>query len=78
MSILRFGRTITPDDKCAVCNSTERLVIDHDHSCCPGKTNTCGQCVRGVLCTHCNLALGHMKDNVEMVERLVDYLKNSV
>jgi hypothetical protein len=27
--------------------------VDHDHACCPGE-NTCGQCVRGLLCNFCN------------------------
>lgn len=28
--------------------------LDHDHACCPGR-RSCGKCVRGILCTTCNL-----------------------
>jgi hypothetical protein len=28
-----------------------------------------------LLCTNCNFALGHFKDNVEVIQKAIDYLK---
>jgi hypothetical protein len=43
--------------KCYVCQistgKTKRLAVDHDHRCCPGP-KSCGKCVRGLACGHCN------------------------
>jgi hypothetical protein len=50
------------------------LVVDHDHECCPGKTS-CGKCVRGLLCHHCNTALGYARNNPTILRALADYLE---
>jgi protein-arginine kinase activator protein McsA len=56
---------------CAICRkpNTRRaqLVVDHDHS--TGK-------VRGLLCDNCNLALGYLKDNLDILLRAADYLRS--
>ena len=56
------------DAECATCGSKERLCIDHDHV--TGK-------VRGMLCDDCNLALGKVKDSIDTLTRMVEYLKFS-
>jgi hypothetical protein len=51
-----------------------RLVVDHDHNCCPGE-KSCGQCVRGFLCTLCNSAAGMVLDDPATADALADYLR---
>lgn len=61
---------------CAVCSRTfplAELQIDHDHKCCPGGWS-CGQCVRGLLCSCCNVAIGRFRDDTEAMARAIDYL----
>jgi hypothetical protein len=63
---------------CGICGSKTpggrgRFHIDHDHSCCPTE-KTCGKCVRGLLCNHCNTKLyvienGWAKKAIEYLER---------
>jgi len=54
---------------CAICRQEDatgrRLSVDHSHE--TGK-------VRGLLCTNCNVALGHLQDNVALLLRAADYL----
>lgn len=63
---------------CAICNGVNAdgraLAVDHDHSCCPG-SRSCGRCVRSLLCHDCNVAIGHMKDDVSLLKRAVAYLE---
>lgn len=64
------------DGKCAICLRSftgMNLAVDHDHSCCPGKTS-CGKCVRGLLCNSCNGALGMVADNVNTLRNMIQYL----
>lgn len=50
-----------------------RLVVDHDHSCCPGP-KSCGRCVRGLLCRTCNSAAGLLQDDALVAARMAAYL----
>jgi len=65
------------DGKCAICLRSEAeaglLQIDHDHSCCPGRTS-CGRCLRGLICAKCNRALGLLDDDAERITTLIEYL----
>lgn len=55
---------------CAICGrhpngNKKRLCIDHDHE--SGN-------VRGLLCNDCNVALGYAKDNIGILEKMINYL----
>lgn len=65
------------EGKCAICHSdVESLTsgkgrrnaacVDHDHE--TGK-------VRGVLCHSCNTGIGLLGDNIEILEKAIEYLK---
>lgn len=61
---------------CAICarEPTGRsLTVDHDHSCCPGE-KTCGKCVRGLLCHGCNMGLGLLRDDPQILISAQRYL----
>lgn len=52
------------------------LAIDHDHSCCPADGESCGSCVRGLLCSSCNKGIGFLKDDPEILRRAIEYLED--
>ena len=58
---------------CAICKGLEtghlgRFVVDHDHM--TGK-------VRGLLCWSCNVGIGHLKDNPEILISAAYYLNTN-
>ena len=59
---------------CDSCGSHVGIAVDHDHSCCPDK-NTCGKCIRGVLCRRCNTAEGIFKTNPQSIYGLIGYME---
>lgn len=65
-------------DHCAICQrnkgKTRNLAVDHDHKCCPGK-ESCGACVRGLLCSPCNSMLAHARDESGFFLRAWIYLQ---
>jgi hypothetical protein len=65
--------------RCAICRRatgrTKNLAVDHDHKCCNGPTS-CGDCIRGLLCSTCNQFLGHIRDDANAFARGIAYLNN--
>ncbi|KKN10739.1 hypothetical protein LCGC14_1033610 [marine sediment metagenome] len=74
----KFGITVEQYDqmlteqngRCLLCNNLpddkRRLAVDHSHTT---------EKVRGLLCFHCNTALGKIGDDIEWLHRASDYLK---
>lgn len=56
--------------KCAICGGKnpngKRLHVDHNHK--TGK-------IRGLLCFECNTALGNMKDDIDILNKAITYLR---
>ena len=53
-------------DKCQT-QPDKPLYVDHCHQT---------KVIRGLLCHKCNVALGHMNDDPEQLERAANYLRN--
>lgn len=61
------------ESKCKICFKELELLdksthVDHCHT-----TNK----VRGILCSSCNVTLGHVKDNIAVLESAIQYLKSN-
>jgi len=64
----------TKNGHCIICGVSAKeclkkqrksLCIDHDHI--TGK-------IRGIICSNCNKALGHVQDDPEILFKMIDYL----
>jgi hypothetical protein len=54
-------------NSCAICKTTLiKLVVDHDH-----ETNI----VRGLLCDRCNTGIGSLKEDLNILNKAIEYLK---
>lgn len=51
--------------KCLICEKKEKLVVDHDHET---------KKIRGLLCHSCNLTLGKISDNINILCSAIQYL----
>lgn len=54
---------------CKICKQSipyDKIGVDHNHK--TGK-------IRGLLCWHCNVFLGHLEKNFENLQSAIDYLK---
>jgi len=60
------------NNKCAICGNELKTgkgtAVDHCHT--TGK-------FRGILCAHCNLALGMVKENINTLQSMITYLENN-
>lgn len=73
---------------CAICGSEDpggaakEWLVDHDHACCPGRrtdsVKSCGKCIRGLLCSKCNFGLGQFKDDPNILQAAIEYIKNPI
>lgn len=54
---------------CAICEGSligVKICVDHDHAT---------EVVRGLLCHHCNVALGHFRDRTDLLQTAIQYLE---
>lgn len=60
---------IAQDGRCGICNEplSDKLHIDHDH-----RTKQ----LRGILCRHCNIGLGHFFDDPSRLEGAAKYVRD--
>jgi len=61
------------NDKCWICKESDAKHIDHDHKCCIGDYS-CGKCIRGLLCSNCNTAIGLLKDDEIKIKQALKYI----
>lgn len=67
---------------CAICRKargvTKRLAVDHDHhkGCAHDHKKGCANCIRGLLCSYCNILLGRAQDDPEFFRRAIKYLES--
>ena len=66
------------DNRCKICWAVfiRTPHVDHDHMCCPS-VRSCGKCIRGLLCHNCNCGLGNFRDDLNLMQRAMDYLRNA-
>lgn len=55
-------------DACEICDEKDDLVIDHCHD--TGK-------FRGVLCRNCNLGIGSLKENKDVIRKALKYAERT-
>lgn len=67
ISLQTYMERMSTSDCCQICTSKDNLCYDHDHETME---------FRGVLCRSCNVAIGQLGDNVEMLQKALDYMKS--
>jgi hypothetical protein len=67
--------------RCKICGTHESelsraLFLDHDHAHCGDKYG-CSECLRGLLCSDCNAAIGLMNDSPELLIVAAEYIRGA-
>jgi len=80
ISVAQFDQMMSEQEgACGICgvefgeHKTVKPHIDHDHACCGGR-DSCGVCVRGLLCYLCNVGLGSFADDTTRLVAAITYL----
>lgn len=64
--------------RCAICKSDDPGAAgwqqDHDHACCNRPKRGCANCLRDILCTNCNKAIGMLKEDPAIIQAAHDYV----
>ena len=63
---------IKQNSKCATCGKDQskfKRAFDVDHNHITGK-------VRGLLCWHCNLLIGHAKEDINILKNAIKYMED--
>jgi len=61
-----YKRLMATSSCCEICGKIEELCYDHCHDTMK---------FRGVLCRGCNRSLGQLGDNIEAIQKVLDYLQ---
>lgn len=64
MNLSRAGRP--KPTQCELCGDGGKIVYDHDHY---------SDKFRGWLCDRCNRTLGQVKDNINLLRKMISYLE---
>jgi hypothetical protein len=67
---------------CGICGKpreefSRNFSLDHNHDCMNCDDEGTFREIRGLLCTNCNLLLGHAMDSIKLLRIAIDYLQNS-
>lgn len=57
--------------KCAICEAE----LDNGKHTCVDHCHTTGK-LRKILCRHCNILIGHSKENISVLKNAIQYLEN--
>jgi hypothetical protein len=84
LPIEEYNRLLTEQEcKCKICGRQHdpsikrgRLYVDHCHKGPKARSGEKAK-VRGLLCSACNSAIGYFEDNIETLQKAIEYLKTN-